>query len=729
MKIENDILKGSRLEMISNLAMEQYKKRTSHSKTFNKHLHFWFIEGEDERNDVYTDIDENGDFEMLLGIGLVEDIYAYAYSALANREVFTYLGDASNESNTTIKACYKDGDIILSSKPADKIRQDAAEKVAWYMILFVLIHELTHIINAHNTYLLDTYGNSRTKLKEHFKSLSSAYSADRKVLEYDADMGSATRMYNYMMDEVRLFDPLRTELEIEDVVFDLGGFAIYGVFALLSRSTSEENDLYMSLEQRALMVMGNIRDLILETKAYYRVHYGIGRRAQGYKYSLLSQGMISGFDSAAEFSKKILNKNFKSYKELMQSNSDMNERLDAVNAEWKRMLKYSDFREAAAGNLFDPEEEAKWRNEVGLPENVNDIFKNDNNIKFEDYIKRFYPEFTKVGQRLRVGRFDTGFSEDSRYFKVRELALEIYEDRTEFNPEIDSGLHFLFSEREDEINDIFTDIDESGEHVMVMGVNIFNEICSYADNVLSGNTDVEHSDEKHDNSHDLLVNCMFKAVLEHEITHLVNGHNEYMKFNYGQSKMKMLDDDVPIPEAYVKDRMILDFDADQETARYIYNFLVKECKLLDKEPLEKTVRDFMSISFGIAIFSMFAILRMQKVYTVTDYLPIELRFMLTYIYLSERMGELTTRIPDLYFNENIISGYDIAAEIFNKKVNPGFKSFEETEKEIFNGGIVYANRIEEVLEKWNKLIEDDPIISKAVWLGQDPVKIKSDAER
>ena len=727
MKIEYEIIKGSRLEKISNLAMEQYEKCTSLSKTFNKLLHFWFMEGEDERNDVYTDIDENGDFELFLGIGLVEDIYAYAYSALASREVFPYLGDASNESNTTIKACYKDGDIIMSSKPADKIRQDAAEKVAWYMILFVLVHEITHISDAHNTYLSETYGNSQAKLKEYIKSISFAYSADRKVLEYDADMGSATEMYIYMIDEVRLYDPIRTELEIEDVVFDLGGFAIYGVFALLSRNTSEENDLYMPLELRALLVIGNIMDLILETKAYYRVHCGTGRRTIGYKYSLLSIMMISGFDSAAEFSKKLIDKNFKSYKEMLNSYSDIQERLDAMNAEWKRMLKYSDFREAAAGNLFDPEEEAKWRKEVGLPENVADVSKNDNNIKFEDYIKRFYPEFTLVDKRLRADgmRFDTGFSEDSRYFKVRELALAIYEERTKLNPEIDSGLHFLFSEREDEINDIFTDIDESGEHVMVMGVNIFKEICSYADNVISGGAAANLSDEKRDDLSNLLVNNMFMAVLEHEITHLVNGHNEYMKYNYGQSKMKMLGDDASISEAYVKDRMILDFDADSETARHIYNFLIKKCNLLGKKPLEKTERDIMSITFGIAIFSMFAILRKQKVYTGTDYLPIELRFILIYIYLSERMGELTARIPDLYFNENIISGYNIAAQIFNEKVNPGYKFFEET----FDDGIIYANRIEKVLEEWNKLTEEDPIISKAVWLGQDPIKIKSDVER
>lgn len=362
MRFNSGFSNDSKFEYIKKLVMKVYYADTSVNEDYNNHLHLWFSDDENEVKDVFTDLDENGEYVMIIGVGLIEDIYSYAYTAFSDKEVINQLGKSAEELNITIQALYRDGDIQLSDAPLDKKRREAADKTAEYMLLFIIAHEMAHLTNGHNAYLKATYGRGLAKMQED-GDLKGTYGDDRKILEYDADMSSATRMACYMMDECKLFVPFaRDEDDVEDVIFIIGGFAIYGVFALCS-SFSSNHKFYLSFEERFLLTLACIGDLI--DQYMYFADFGTG-----YRYALLKNDMVLGSDFAAEYSKKEINPNLKKYNEIVDSNKKLNEHLQVVNKEWNRLLSDPDLKEAAVFNLYDSEAEKEWKKEMGIPERI-----------------------------------------------------------------------------------------------------------------------------------------------------------------------------------------------------------------------------------------------------------------------------------------------------------------------------------------------------------------------
>jgi hypothetical protein len=131
-----------------------------------------------------------GKFYIGLNVGSAVIIFNYFFQALSHPNLFINIGDPKSEefkkkkvlgvtlnfnSNRTTNQTYANGQPMIEYFPNDPIRLNYARLLSLHSIIFLIEHEIAHLVNGH------------LELRSHHKGENRLDSFSEQVLEWDAD--------------------------------------------------------------------------------------------------------------------------------------------------------------------------------------------------------------------------------------------------------------------------------------------------------------------------------------------------------------------------------------------------------------------------------------------------------------------------------------------------------------------------------------------------------------
>ncbi|MDQ2772718.1 MAG: hypothetical protein M3Y54_19705 [Bacteroidota bacterium] len=194
-----------------------------------------------------------------LNTGCVYLLERLFYTLLANPKVFSDVGDASKEQMqggfdeiifSNVENFTQNGNSLDYPLPQDEIRKVAARLLTLFALVFLSLHELTHILDGHLG-LLANQRNIRLIEERRISEQQRAEYLFSQTIEFDADSIGGCHTANFALSLFDTNDALPKEfhplLADRGILLGFASFAVFSVFRLFSDSDSSDRPLREAL--------------------------------------------------------------------------------------------------------------------------------------------------------------------------------------------------------------------------------------------------------------------------------------------------------------------------------------------------------------------------------------------------------------------------------------------------------------------------------------------------
>lgn len=292
------------------------------TKYQTKGLNFHF--SNDDRINACAFIQDNFD-NIVVNTGTVSALYRYFFSAFSSNEIFLNIGNVSDE------------DPLCN--PA---RRTMAEYVSFFAMIYIVTHELGHLLDGHLHLINNLYGVSNIEmiLKKSIFNLSQGqltdYARDRRTLEMDADAYAASASIAILVNNLnQSSNDIRSILKDPFQIFELWTFAVHSFFMILELEVPSN----FSLEN--FYLPNNARETLNLSAAWNTLDFMISQKqfvCSPKEYNQIKEYFYSGIAIAENFMNTHKRQNF-CYKRELLTDAIHSDECDLVLKHWDSSLR------------------------------------------------------------------------------------------------------------------------------------------------------------------------------------------------------------------------------------------------------------------------------------------------------------------------------------------------------------------------------------------------------